>query len=586
MTVATENNRNDFVGDNSTPTYPYTFKIFQDSDLLVTEKDTNDIETTLVLTTDYTVSGAGNTNGGSITLVAGNLATDYELTIRRVLPIVQETDIRNQGTFFPEIHEDEFDKGRMIDQQQQDEIDRSVKLPETETGADVTLPSPEASKVIAWDDTGLALENLDPGSVALATPGDGTVTAAKIDDTDANEISAVIGSQEWIIIGSQVEADYATLAAYIADSPAAGDQVLITEDQTVTVQTVIPVSITLRFIDGASLLCATNIATSVVQFGNDTIVDGVLNVTLSQTGTTAKAVEINGDNLFGQIVVTNSSTGTLTDAFAINSGKGNNNVVGIARNTGGGTLTNVLTDSSAEASNNVVIVDEPNTQLIRSDGARTFNETVRWSKGADVASASALAIGSDGNYFDVTGTTTITSINTAGGDGNIAPTIKLHFDAALTLTHHATDLILPGGANITTAAGDEAEFIEYASGDWRCTNYVSADGAPIIAIEGARAWVNFNGTGTLAVNDSFNVTSVTDNSTGDYTVNFTTNFANANYTACFGLGFGGDPSGTENNVALFIETLTTSTARILAENDATDLKTDVNVVTINFMGNQ
>jgi hypothetical protein len=58
----------------------------------------------------------------------------------------------------------------------------------------------------------------------------------------------------------------------------------------------------------------------------------------------------------------------------------------------------------------------------------------------------------------------------------IGTVIKLHFDGALTLTHHATDLILPGGVNITTAAGDEAEFVEYASGDWRCTSYFRAGG--------------------------------------------------------------------------------------------------------------
>ena len=45
----------------------------------------------------------------------------------------------------------------------------------------------------------------------------------------------------------------------------------------------------------------------------------------------------------------------------------------------------------------------------------------------------------------------------------------------------------------------------------------------------AKAWVNFNGTGTVAIRDSFNVSSITDNGTGDYTVNFTTAFANANY---------------------------------------------------------
>ena len=46
----------------------------------------------------------------------------------------------------------------------------------------------------------------------------------------------------------------------------------------------------------------------------------------------------------------------------------------------------------------------------------------------------------------------------------------------------------------------------------------------------ARAWVNFNGTGTVAIRESGNVSSITDNSTGDYTVNFTTAISDANYT--------------------------------------------------------
>ena len=47
----------------------------------------------------------------------------------------------------------------------------------------------------------------------------------------------------------------------------------------------------------------------------------------------------------------------------------------------------------------------------------------------------------------------------------------------------------------------------------------------------AKAWVNFNGTGTVAIRDSYNVSSITDNSTGRYYVNFATNMANANYSA-------------------------------------------------------
>lgn len=51
-----------------------------------------------------------------------------------------------------------------------------------------------------------------------------------------------------------------------------------------------------------------------------------------------------------------------------------------------------------------------------------------------------------------------------------------------------------------------------------------------------RAWVNFNGTGTVAIRASFNVTSITDNGTGDYTVNFTNAMTDANYSFAISAG--------------------------------------------------
>jgi hypothetical protein len=47
----------------------------------------------------------------------------------------------------------------------------------------------------------------------------------------------------------------------------------------------------------------------------------------------------------------------------------------------------------------------------------------------------------------------------------------------------------------------------------------------------AKAWVNFNGTGTVAIRASYNVSSITDNGTGDYTINFTNAFSDTNYVA-------------------------------------------------------
>jgi hypothetical protein len=107
----------------------------------------------------------------------------------------------------------------------------------------------------------------------------------------------------------------------------------------------------------------------------------------------------------------------------------------------------------------------------------TYTGQQRFNKGADVASATVLPLISDGNYFDVTGTVTVTSFADLGGAGTV---IILQFDAACILTHHATNLILPTGGNITTAAGDNAIFVNYATGDYRCLSYQRADGTALV----------------------------------------------------------------------------------------------------------
>ena len=59
MTVSSDPFRNDYIGTGSVDTYSYGFRIFAESDLVVTQVDTSGIETTLVLNTDYTVTGVG-----------------------------------------------------------------------------------------------------------------------------------------------------------------------------------------------------------------------------------------------------------------------------------------------------------------------------------------------------------------------------------------------------------------------------------------------------------------------------------------------------------------------------------------------
>ena len=116
------------------------------------------------------------------------------------------------------------------------------------------------------------------------------------------------------------------------------------------------------------------------------------------------------------------------------------------------------------------------------DNLRELQKVVRQDlahKGADIASAATTDIGAvAGLMHDITGTTTITSLGTvAAGIWKI-----LKFEGALTLTHNASSLILPGGANITTADGDVGIFFSEGSGNWRCLSYMRATGRNEVGI--------------------------------------------------------------------------------------------------------
>jgi hypothetical protein len=67
----------------------------------------------------------------------------------------------------------------------------------------------------------------------------------------------------------------------------------------------------------------------------------------------------------------------------------------------------------------------------------------------------------------------------------------------------------------------------------------------------AKAWVNFNGTGTVAIRGSFNVSSITDNGTGDYTINYTTALPNVNYAWSASCGYGTTTASDAMLVSLY-----------------------------------
>ena len=199
MSLDSAVSKNQYTGTGNPQVFSYSYKIFVDSDLKVVVKDLTGVETTLVLTTDYLVSNAGNQNGGVVTLVdssqawldsGGDLLLNYVLTIKRVRPITQTSDIRNQGDFYPEGHENAFDHQIMVAQQQQDELDRAVKQKESSTLGILELPEPVANNAIGWNATADALSNLTTLAGAVAVSPFMTTV---LDDTTQVDAQATLG---------------------------------------------------------------------------------------------------------------------------------------------------------------------------------------------------------------------------------------------------------------------------------------------------------------------------------------------------------------------------------------------------------
>lgn len=154
----------------------------------------------------------------------------------------------------------------------------------------------------------------------------------------------------------------------------------------------------------------------------------------------------------------------------------------------------------------------------------------------------------------ITGNSSLTVTNGDGVAGNptLAPIIASQAEAEAGTD--ADKLMTP--LRTASAVAAQAKTALNASGS-----------APIYA---CRAWVNFNGTGTVAIRGSGNVSSITDNGTGDYTVNFTTAMPDANFAVNMSFGFNGTPSSTENNYAPFVYAASSSSCRvnIMSTNDS------------------
>lgn len=188
MTVASETSRVEYVGNGATTAFAVPYYFLANGDLKVYQAGT--LKT---ITTHYTVTGAGNPAGGTVTFVTAP-ATAEDVVIVRDPAITQTVDYVPNDPFPAETHETALDRLTMIAQRNRDLVDRALLLADgVADDLDLTLPDAQAGYLIGWDESATALTNVSPATIASTVAfgsmyadtfnGDGSTTQFTLTET-------------------------------------------------------------------------------------------------------------------------------------------------------------------------------------------------------------------------------------------------------------------------------------------------------------------------------------------------------------------------------------------------------------------
>lgn len=188
MTVSSTTTRTSYAGNGSTKDFAIPFMFMKDGDLEVILRTQDGVEVLQSISTDYTLSGAGEQNGGTCSMSTAP-AVGSTLVIKRNPAIVQEVDYLENDAFPAQSHESALDLLTMICQSLSERLDRTVSLKISSAVNGVEIPDPDPGYALVWNAAGDNLTNkklAGQGVVALpleiSEGGTGTTnaTAARI----------------------------------------------------------------------------------------------------------------------------------------------------------------------------------------------------------------------------------------------------------------------------------------------------------------------------------------------------------------------------------------------------------------------
>lgn len=168
MTVSSTTRSAIYAGNGATTAFAVPFYFLASADLRVVLKSAGGVETVQTLISHYTVAGAGNPAGGTVTMVAAP-ATGTTLAILRAVAVLQQTDFTPTDPLPAETLETALDRLTMIGQQIDEKTDRALTLPATAIGVATEVGAPVANNLLGWNSTGTALQSLTPNSLGVLT---------------------------------------------------------------------------------------------------------------------------------------------------------------------------------------------------------------------------------------------------------------------------------------------------------------------------------------------------------------------------------------------------------------------------------